>query len=123
MTHAVWLVLGGVAALFLADRLLLWMESRGWIYWRRHKRLSAVGAGFLQEGDPGSQALRRAMEQERVRKNVRPGDDDPPVHVDLEAGIVRIRRTGTDESSPRGPLPDEQSEQAGVEGGHGIGGR
>jgi hypothetical protein len=27
-----------VAALWLADRTFLWMERRGWIYWRRSKR-------------------------------------------------------------------------------------
>ncbi|MEU5977548.1 hypothetical protein [Streptomyces sp. NPDC047315] len=84
------------AALFLADRLLLAMEARGWIYWRKTKGVSSIGADFLQAGDPTAQAVRRAMEQERVRKNVRPAED-PPFRVDLDAGTVRIRRTGGDE--------------------------
>ncbi|MEV5597443.1 hypothetical protein [Streptomyces sp. NPDC052496] len=94
MVTAFW-VAGAVVALglaaFLADRVLLMMESRGWIYWRRTKRLSSIGADLVQEGSPGAQAVKRAMEQERVRKNVRTAGD-PPLKVDLDAGTVRIRR-------------------------------
>ncbi|MFF3958858.1 hypothetical protein ACFYY1_37485 [Streptomyces sp. NPDC001890] len=94
------LVAGGVVALgvvvLLADRVLLAMEARGWIYWRRTKGLSSIGVDLMQEGDPGAQAVKRAMEQERVRKNVRSAED-PPFQVNLDAGIVRIRRTGSDE--------------------------
>lgn len=84
-------VVGLGVAVFLTDRVLLAMEARGWIYWRRTKGLSSIGADLLQEGDPGAQAVKRAMEQERVRKNVRPAQD-PPFRVDLEAGTVRVRR-------------------------------
>lgn len=92
-------VLVGVgAAGFAGDRLLLWMEGRGWVYWRRTKRLSSIGAGLVQEVDPAAGAARRAMEHERVRKNVRPAED-PPFRVDLEAGTVRIRLQGRDERS------------------------
>ncbi|MEX3102982.1 MULTISPECIES: hypothetical protein [unclassified Streptomyces] len=89
------LVVAGVAvalgvAVFLADRVLLAMEARGWIYWRKTKGLSSIGVDLIQEGDPGAQAVKRAMEQERVRKNVRPAED-PPIRVDLDAGTVRWR--------------------------------
>ncbi|KAA6223211.1 hypothetical protein CP973_15990 [Streptomyces albofaciens JCM 4342] len=87
------LVLLAVPVVFLADRVLLAMEARGWIYWRKTKRLSSIGADLVQEGSPGAQAVKRAMEQERVRKNVRPAQD-PPVRVDLDTGTVHIRRTG-----------------------------
>ncbi|MGW4203015.1 hypothetical protein [Streptomyces sp. NPDC004726] len=82
-------------AVFLTDRVLLAMEARGWVYWRKTKGLSSIGVDLIQEGDPGAQAAKRAMDQERVRKNVRPAED-PPVKVDLDAGTVRIRRTGHD---------------------------
>ncbi|MCZ9347326.1 hypothetical protein NGM37_57465 [Streptomyces sp. TRM76130] len=71
------------------------MEARGWIYWRKTKGLSSIGVDLIQEGDPGAQAVKRAMEQERVRKNVRPAED-PPLRVDLDAGTVHIRRAGHD---------------------------
>jgi hypothetical protein len=91
----VWQIAGGVVALgaaaFVADRVLLWMERRGWVYWRKRKGLMSIGVDFLQEGDPAARAAAHAMEQERVRKNVRPAEE-PPLHVDLDAGVVRIRR-------------------------------
>jgi hypothetical protein len=37
------LVIG--AALYLLDRLLLWMERRGWVYWRKTKRSTGPGVG------------------------------------------------------------------------------
>ncbi|GAA2332600.1 hypothetical protein GCM10010376_61210 [Streptomyces violaceusniger] len=58
--------------LFLADRVLLWMEGWGWVYWRKQKGLSSIGFDFAQGITPGAQAGKRGMEQERVRKNVRP---------------------------------------------------
>ncbi|MFH0518408.1 hypothetical protein ACHBTE_14660 [Streptomyces sp. M41] len=88
-------VAAGVVALgllaFLVDRVMLAMEARGWVYWRRTKTLSSIGSDLVQEISPGAQALKRSMDQERVRKNVRPAAD-PPVQVDLDAGTVRIRR-------------------------------
>ncbi|MBC9727634.1 hypothetical protein [Streptomyces sp. TRM68367] len=45
---------GGVAALgaglVLADQLPLWLERRGWIYWRRRKGLSPIGSEFPDAG-------------------------------------------------------------------------
>lgn len=84
------LAAAGSAAL-LADRVLLWMEARHWIYWRRTKTLSSIGADFLQESDPTARAVSTSMERERVRRNVRPADE-PPFRVDLDAGTVVVRR-------------------------------
>ncbi|MFF1655284.1 hypothetical protein [Streptomyces sp. NPDC058255] len=73
------LATGGVVALgvavYPADRVRLAMEARGWIYWRKTKGLSSIGVDLIQEGDPGAQAVKRAMEQERVRKNVKPAEE------------------------------------------------
>ncbi|MEV8366917.1 hypothetical protein [Streptomyces niveus] len=103
MANTVWQVGGVVVALgagvFLVDQALLWMERRGWIYWRKRKGLSSIGADFMQEVSPGAQAGKRALEQERVRKNVKPAEE-PPFRVDLDAGVVRIRRPGR-EDEPR----------------------
>ncbi|MFJ5225518.1 hypothetical protein [Streptomyces sp. NPDC088400] len=103
--RTVWLIVGVVVALgvvaFLADRVLLAMEARRWIYWRKTKSLSSIGADLIQESDPGAQAAKRAMEQERVRKNVRPAED-PPFRIDLNAGTVHIRRAGGDGKDPGG---------------------
>ncbi|GAA2648153.1 hypothetical protein [Streptomyces vastus] len=100
------LVAGGVVALgvavFLADRVLLAMEARGWIYWRKTKGLSSIGVDLLQEGDPRAQAVKRAMEQERVRKNVKPAEE-PPFQMNLDVGTVRIRRTGGEQTKGTPP--------------------
>ncbi|MEU5210364.1 hypothetical protein [Streptomyces sp. NPDC020742] len=90
------------AALFLADRALLWMERRGWVYWRKRKSLLSIGADMVQDIDPAARAARQAMEQERVRKNVRPAEE-PPFHVDLDSGVVRIHGGDTPQAqrSPR----------------------
>ncbi|MER5970224.1 hypothetical protein ABT112_10895 [Streptomyces sp. NPDC002055] len=111
MANDIIFIAGTLAALgaagFLADRLLLWMERRGWIYWRKRKGLSGIGADFLQGTSPQAQANKRAMEQERVRKNVRPAEE-PPFSVDLDAGVVRLRRpegrggAGREDGSGRG---------------------
>ncbi|TQE27478.1 hypothetical protein SipoB123_11835 [Streptomyces ipomoeae] len=100
------MVAGGIVALgvlvLLADHVLLAMEARGWIYWRKTKSLSSIGVDLIQEGDPGARAVKRAMEQERVRKSVRPAED-PPFHVNLDAGTVRIRRAGGKGREPTPP--------------------
>ncbi|MFJ9110853.1 hypothetical protein [Streptomyces sp. NPDC102283] len=82
----------GVAAgicLILADRALLWAERRGWIYYRTTKGRTAA---LAEEYSPAAQAVKRAMEQERIRKNVRPAEG-PPLGVDLDRCVARIRRS------------------------------
>ncbi|MGW1193461.1 hypothetical protein [Streptomyces sp. NPDC002559] len=84
---------GAIVLLFLLDRLLRWAEARGWIYYRNRK---GMVAGMLQEFDPATQAMKRAMEQERSRKDVRPSED-PLFRVDLDQGVVRIKRPDGDD--------------------------
>ena len=47
-----WWIVGVIAALlvagFMLDRLALWAEARGWIYWRRSPRRGAGSLGFLE---------------------------------------------------------------------------
>ncbi|MBP5942246.1 hypothetical protein F3K43_45195 [Streptomyces sp. LBUM 1476] len=85
----------------LMDLVFLWAERRGWIYYRKVKgRTSALSEEF----SPAAQAVKRAMEQERFRKNVRIGEATP-LGVDLDTGVARIRhsRPGQHESAS----PDE----------------
>jgi hypothetical protein len=111
MMSYVWEAVRGVAVLgavlFLADRALLRLERRGWVYWRKRKGLSSIGADFMQGITPGADATRKAMEQERVRKNVRPAEE-PPFHVDLDAGVVRIQRPDGGERGRDGPPESRQ---------------
>jgi hypothetical protein len=102
MPDGVWKVAVGLAglgaALFLADRLLLWMERRGWIYWRR-RGLGSIGVELVRAGDPAAQAADRAMAEERVRKNVRPAGS-PPIEVDLDARVIRLNESKRDGREP-----------------------
>ncbi|WP_432095173.1 hypothetical protein [Streptomyces sp. bgisy100] len=109
------------AAAFLADRLLLWMERRGWIYWRKRKGLSAIGADFMQDMSPQAQANKKAMEQERVRKNVRPAEE-PPVSVDLDAGVVRLRLTEHRDGGGRENAGSRENGGSREDGGSRVGG-
>ena len=71
------LIVATVVALFALDRVLLWMEAHGWIYWRKVKRKGA-GGGFLLGPDifdPGKRYLEEARE-EHVVEEEEDGDDD-----------------------------------------------
>jgi hypothetical protein len=94
MIEAAGSVAGVVVALgaagWAADRALLWMEARGWVYWRRRRGLKALGVNWMLEASPAARGLKQAMHDERARKNVRPAKA-PPLDVDLGSGTIRIR--------------------------------
>ncbi len=77
-TPVLWI--GSVAlALFAVDRLLLWTETRGWIYWRKTKRkTSGLGAGLMQLNTIFDPSTTHAVEvrQEREVEEKKNGDDD-----------------------------------------------
>jgi hypothetical protein len=73
---ALWIA-GIAIALIALDRLLLWMEARGWIYWCKVKSKSSggdvlTGFGFT---DPGTRHLEEAR-REHVAEDEDDGDDD-----------------------------------------------
>ena len=78
------LVLAGFGlALFLGDRLLLWMEERGWIDYRRTYpgRLNAgqVGPAFLAiQGMLEPEKRHAAEEQTALRTERDPSGGQPP---------------------------------------------
>ena len=47
-------------ALLSLDRLLLWMEARGWIYWRKVKSKSGAG-DVLDDEDQGDDDRQRKI--------------------------------------------------------------
>jgi hypothetical protein len=66
--NAVLLVVAVGVALFALDRLGLWMERRGWIYYR-HRKASprTLGSAFLELQsmlEPGTRVLIEAREEE-----------------------------------------------------------
>jgi hypothetical protein len=72
----IWLI-GVPLALLGLDRLLLWMETKGWVYWRRTRRSRPRGGGYMTPlsgmFDPGANYLAEAFE-ERVLEEQESGD-------------------------------------------------
>lgn len=70
-----------VVVLLILDRLALWMESRGWIYWRRSKGSGGGSGPSLLElnimGDPGARHIHEARDVGRIGdEEARAGGDD-----------------------------------------------
>jgi len=70
-------ILVGVAALIGLDQLFLWMEAKGWLYYRKVKPKGGWGDVFLGGNvfDPGARHLQEAR-QEHVNEDEDDGDDD-----------------------------------------------
>jgi hypothetical protein len=71
-------IAGIIAALFALDRLLLWMEARGWIYWRKVRRKRSGGGGPFVVGSVFDPTMNYAAEvrEERAQEDAEDGDDD-----------------------------------------------
>lgn len=85
-------VLAAVLAAFLVDRLGLWLESRGWIYWRKKKASSsAVGSAILELQnifESGKAKYVIAAKQDPKEQSPDPGGDgaNPPRKPDPPMG-------------------------------------
>jgi hypothetical protein len=66
-----------VAGLIALDRLFLWMEEKGWVYYRKKKPKGGWGDVFLGGNvfDPGAKHLMEAR-QEKTQEEEEDGDDD-----------------------------------------------
>jgi hypothetical protein len=74
-----WLGAGALGAVAL-DRLLLWMEAKGWIYWRKVKRKGGGGAAAALISinavyDPSAHHTAEAREEQEM-EDEDDGDDD-----------------------------------------------
>ena len=72
-----WLVVIG-AGLYALHRLAIWMENRGWIYYRRSGDPGSLGNAFLQVQsmlEPDKRAMVEARQTEAVEEN---DSGDPP---------------------------------------------
>ncbi|MFF0220033.1 DUF6191 domain-containing protein [Streptomyces vinaceus] len=98
MNVLLWVV-AALLALLLADRLLLWVERRGWMYYRRHR--AATGANsissVMQELHMLFSPSRQHVKEEKERRLVLRDDDEAgePLdrRIDLESGRVVVRQT------------------------------
>jgi hypothetical protein len=80
------LLLAGAVLAFALDRLALWMEGRGWIYYRRRKpSSSALGNAFLQVQSLLRPETRHILEERRQDEEEPAESGDPP-----ETGAFRV---------------------------------
>ncbi len=59
------------SGLYLLHRLALWVEQRGWIYYRRSGRASSVGSAFLETQamlEPEKRHLAEIVRAEQVEE-------------------------------------------------------
>ena len=79
------LVLAAIALVLVAiDRAALWAEARGWIYWRRRKRVgSQVGAAVAAELGAILSPAERTRQEVILRTEQLPAPDDPGGAPDL----------------------------------------
>ena len=77
---AIGIILGIAVALLLLDRLLLWMERRGWVYWRKTKRHTGPGVGnaLLEIQTMVDPSAKHVLELRREVKEDAPEAGDPP---------------------------------------------
>jgi hypothetical protein len=79
---------GAIIALIGLDRLLLWMESKGWIYWRKVKpKGGGLSAGLTAMHQLVEPDVRHVREDRERRTVIHSADssaaDQPPVGEDF----------------------------------------
>ena len=78
LAAALWIG-GVVVTLFMIDRLALWAEARGWIYWRRKKAQTGAMSSMLMEmnviTNPSAQHVIEAKDAKKLEERE---NDDPP---------------------------------------------
>lgn len=81
-----------VAAVLVLDRLMVWMERRGWIYWRERRGSSAASAiGTLAEFWDPSRAHVQA-ETRRLQDDIDDEAEGAPPKMRLKDGKVYVYR-------------------------------
>jgi hypothetical protein len=77
MQIAFWIA-GVVVVLLALDRLGLWAESKGWIYWRKVKRKGSGGAALMTLNAVFDPSAHKAIEarEEQQQEDEDNGDDD-----------------------------------------------
>ena len=80
LNAALWIG-GPPLALFLIDRVALWAEDRGWIYWRKKRAQTGAMSSALMDLDiitnPAAQHVVVAKDAKKFEERDN-GDDDPP---------------------------------------------
>lgn len=87
----VWFGLAVLVVLFLVDRLMVWMESRGWVYWRTKGERSAGSAIVGAIGsiyDPSR--VHTEDEIRRLQDDIEDEDEGAPPKMRFADGKVYV---------------------------------
>ncbi|WP_227999977.1 hypothetical protein [Nocardia australiensis] len=97
-----WLVLAVLLVMvgLILDRIGLWAEQRGWIYWRKRRPSPSGGAAAGMLGDLQavlSPSYRHVVEETESKKVLRLNQAAGDGHrsdrvIDLDGGTIRYRR-------------------------------
>jgi hypothetical protein len=85
---ALWMI-GTVAGLFVLDRLLLWIESKGWIYYRRNKPGRGASTFHLLEWTSVLDPTQRQVMEIRAKEERQEDEAGDPVGSRAEPGEDR----------------------------------
>ena len=78
LAAALWIG-GVVVTLLVIDRLALWAEARGWIYWRRKKaQTGALGSALMEMNVITNPSAQHVIEAKDAKKLEERENDDPP---------------------------------------------
>lgn len=78
LAAALWIG-GVVVTLFMIDRLALWAEERGWIYWRRKKaQTGALGSALMEMNVITNPSAQHVIDAKDAKKLEERENDDPP---------------------------------------------
>jgi len=78
MKILLWIAAGGLL-LFLLDKLFLWMERKGWIYYRKKKpNRSSLGNAFLEIQSFLEPSKKIMVEVKKDEKKEQEESGDPP---------------------------------------------
>ncbi len=79
----IWIVTIGavVLLLFILDRLALWIEAKGWLYYRKtkHKAKGSLGDAFLEIQSMIEPGKRHVLEEKKREKREESESGDPPI--------------------------------------------
>lgn len=74
-------ILGIVGIIFLLDRVATWMESHGWMYWRKSEggtsRMGNAFLGMQEMFDPGGKHVIEARFEVKSKKTDSGGSSSP----------------------------------------------
>lgn len=66
MDLVIWII-GVLLIIYIVDKIMLAMESRGWVYWRKRKPSSAVSSSAFGELIDAFQPSQQIIQEERQK--------------------------------------------------------